>query len=174
MKILNLHGLNGSSENTNYRFLSEYFKGREDVEIISPQLDYATRDPYGVFGELLTAYDDVDLIVGNSFGGFFAYLLCGLYRKKTILINPCIPPARYIPKLSPGYAYTKELEEIWNKIGTCKIDNYVMLLGKDDEVLDTNITLDILNPKTEQFSMISGGHSLSGSEYENWFKEQLK
>lgn len=171
MKILNLHGLNGSSENTNYKFLSEYFKGRDDVEIISPQIDYANRDPYAIFGELVCS-GDINLVVGNSFGGFFAYLLGYFWTTKTILINPCIPPAKYIPTLAPGYKYTEELEEMWN---ACKNLNYsyTMLLGDSDDVIDIDITLDNLNPKPEQFSIISGGHSLSGQEYENWFKEQL-
>lgn len=172
MKILNLHGLNGSSENTNYRFLSEYFKGRDDVEIISPQLDYANCDPYWVYGHLLGNHN-VDIIVGNSFGGFFAYCLGAFWKKRTILVNPCIPPENYIPTLVPDYKYTKSLEEMWN---ACKDvnKNYTMLLGDSDTVLDISITLDSLNPKPEQFSIISGGHSLSGQEYENWFKEQLK
>ena len=38
--ILNLHGLNGSAHNTNYKLLSEiYYK---DI-IVSPQIDYAVQ-----------------------------------------------------------------------------------------------------------------------------------
>lgn len=175
MKILNLHGLNGSCHNTNYEFLSEYYKDT-DIQIISPQIDYISDSPYHILLEVLKICRNPSIIVGNSFGGFFAYVIGAtlpIVDLKTILINPCIPPHQYIGNLVSDYKYLSDLEEMWNTIKGMN-RNYKMLLGDSDKVLDINTTLNILNPSNENYSIISGGHSLKGEEYESWFKEQLK
>lgn len=172
MRILNLHGLNGSSNNTNYKFLSEYYKDRDDVEIISPQLDYANISPSTLLVDILTECPDPDIIVGNSFGGFFAYLIGAMTGVKTYLINPCIPPHKYIKNLVPDYLYSDLLEHLWNKFSIIHID-YEMLLGDNDNILDIQTTLNTLYAASSKSKIIAGGHSLSGKEYENWFKEKL-
>ena len=176
MKILNIHGLNGSSHNTNYNTLVEYFKDSDDVEIISPQIDYENVSPSVLLLNLIHECPKPDIIVGNSFGGFFAYIL-GLFfpKAKTILVNPCIPPYEYIPKLVSNYKYSEELKKLWevHEIYEVSEPKYSLLLGDADEVLDINVTLYFLSSKSK-FTIIPGGHSLKGEEYENWFKEQLK
>lgn len=172
MRILNLHGLNGSSKNTNYRFLAEYYKGRDDVEIISPQLDYSNISPSTILVDILTVCPDPTIIVGNSFGGFFAYLVGAMTGVKTFLINPCIPPHKYIKNLVPDYQYSDILEYIWNRFSIVNID-YEMLLGDNDNVLDIQTTLNTLYAANSKSKIIAGGHSLSGEEYEKWFKEKL-
>ena len=172
MKILNLHGLNGSSKNTNYRFLSEYFANKEDVEIVSPQLDYATHSPSTILAEIITACPNPDIIVGNSFGGFFAYIAAVYTGAKLLLINPCIPPHKYIKDLVPDYKYTDILKDLWNRYSNVHVQ-YDLLLGDNDTVLDIKTTLNNLKPENDRFKIISGGHSLSGAEYEKWFKEKL-
>ena len=171
MKILNLHGLNGSAHNTNYQFLSKYYSGREDVEIISPQIDYASCSPYEVINIL---YDNIfaDIVVGNSFGGFFAYVFSAISGQKALLINPCVPPHKYIGNLVPEYKYLDELTHIWEAVYKHKPSNYSLLLGDIDEVIDTITTLNTLND-CKDYTIISGGHSLKGEAYEKWFKEHL-
>lgn len=174
MKILNLHGLNGSAHNTNYEFLMKHFY-TEDVQIISPQIDYASDSPYRILLELIRICRNPHIIVGNSFGGFFAYVMGATLPTvdlKTILVNPCIPAHKYIGKLVPEYKYADDLEELWNTVKGMN-NNYKMLLGDSDEVLDINTTLNILKPSCNDYKIISGGHSLRGEEYESWFKEQL-
>jgi len=172
MKILNIHGLNGSCHNTNYNTIVKHYEDRDDVEIISPQIDYEANSPSEILLSLVKACSNPDIIVGNSFGGFFAYILGLLTNAKTLLVNPCIPPHEYIPNLVEDYKYTKGLERLWD---THKIHkpNYSLLLGDSDEVLDTNRTLNILASNSKNVKVIPGGHSLRGEEYENWFKENL-
>lgn len=170
MKILNIHGLNGSCHNTNYNTLVDYYSSRTDVEIISPQIDYEVTSPSEIILSIVKTCPNPDIVVGNSFGGFFAYILGLLTNAKTLLVNPCIPPHEYIPNLVSNYHYTDELERIWK---THKIHkpNYALLLGDSDEVLDINRTLNILGNKN--LRIIHGGHSLNGEEYKSWFKENL-
>lgn len=154
--ILNLHGLNGSAYNTNYKLL---LKNYAEDAIISPQIDYTITSPTDLL-DRLKIYEDVDFIVGNSFGGFYAYILSNIYNIPCLLVNPCIPPDKYIPSLVKGYAYTDELVHLTKKYITNPQPTY-MILGMDDEVL--------LPTHTEQFIQadklwkIRGGHSLSGN-----------
>jgi len=173
MKILNLHGLNGSSHNTNYNTLVEYFKDRDDVEIISPQIDYENISPSVLLLNLIHECTKPDIIVGNSFGGFFAYVYGAALGAKTLLVNPCIPPYEYIPELVSDYMFTDDLRSIWTRYSGTNF-NYSLLLGDSDEVLDIQKTLNTLNPSHNRITIINGGHSLSGEQYELWFKEQLK
>lgn len=116
--------------------------------------------------------DNYDIVVGNSFGGFFAYILGFQLDIKTILTNPCIPPANYIPKLVDNYKYENELVELWSRYNKTNIHCSV-LLGRSDEVLDTSVTLNNLNIFHTKVETISGGHSLKGDEYQKWFEGEL-
>lgn len=155
--ILNLHGLNGSAYNTNYKLLSEMYS--KDV-IISPQIDYAVTSPTKIV-ERLKKYKNVSYIVGNSFGGFFAYILSNIYNIPSLLVNPCIPPYRYIPSLVDGYAYTDELINLMEDYAFHPQPVY-MILGMDDTVLSPVYTEQLL--KVTEIWKINGGHSLSGNQ----------
>lgn len=172
MKILNLHGLNGSNKNTNFRILNQIYSDNSDVIIESPQIDYANASPREILAIIQNHSITFDIVVGNSFGGFFAYIVGSKCGAKTILTNPCIPPHKYIPKLVQDYKYTQELKQLWDRYG-CTNFNYSMILGDSDEIIDIQTTLNILNPANNKYSIISGGHSLSGEEYEYYFKEML-
>ena len=167
MRILNLHGLYGSPNNSNYEVISDFYKDRDDVSIISPKIHF-TRNPIDILNQLSQPHD---IIIGNSFGGFFAYILGEKYQSKTILTNPCIPAHLYISKLVPNYKYTEELHQLWDKYKNTNRNCHV-LLGNSDNVLDTSITLSNLRGDVD-ITMISGGHKLTGPEYETWIKEQL-
>lgn len=168
MKILNIHGLYGDSNNTNYKAIVNYYKGREDIEIISPQLDL-TDNPYSILTELGDAYD---LIVGNSFGGFFAYILGSRLKVPTLLTNPYIPPSIYIPNLVTGYKYTEELITLWDEYRRSNLKCSI-LLGDSDEVLDSSVTLNNLNIFHTKVKTIPGGHSLEGEDHQKWLEGEL-
>ena len=165
MRILNLHGLGGSFDNTNYRMIRN---ASPSAEIVSETIDYENISPKAIV-EKYCHYGDFDIVVGNSFGGFFAYIIGTRLKIKTILINPCVPPAEYIPKLVDGYKFTAELEELWN-IYQYKIVNCFVLIGRDDKVLDPDKTDRSLRANGVQISRISGGHSLISYDYEWWLE----
>lgn len=155
--ILNLHGLYGSAHNTNYRLLLKEYT--EDT-IISPQIDYATTSPTEIL-DRLKKYEYVDYIVGNSFGGFYAYILSNMCNIPCLLVNPCIPPDKYIPSLVEGYAYTDELFRLTKEYIINPQPTY-MILGMDDEVLSPTYTEQFI--QADKLWKIRGGHSLSGND----------
>lgn len=155
--VLNLHGLNGSSHNTNYTLLMELYS--EDY-VISPQIDYAVISPTEVLRRL-KEYKDIDYVVGNSFGGFYAYVLSNMLHIPCLLVNPCIPPDRYIPSLVEGYAFTEELADLMDRYSN-NLQPVYMILGMDDDILSPVYTEQIVN--VTKLWKIQGGHSLSGNQ----------
>lgn len=166
--ILNLHGLNGSSHNTTYALLMEIYS--ED-RIISPQMDYVMTSPIEIL-DRLKEYENIDYIVGNSFGGFYAYVLSNMRNVPCLLVNPCIPPDRYIPLLVEGYAYTDELIHLMSQYFNNSQEVY-MILGMEDDVLSPTYTEQIM--EVTKLWKINGGHSLSGNQqFYSVFKEGVK
>ena len=160
MKILNLHGLLGHSENFNYHVIKDNF----DCEIISPQIDY-TESPSSIFKKL---NDNYDLIVANSFGGFFGYVL-GL-GVPTILCNPCIPPYKYILNFINDYKYVDELKDYW-EIYKGQNKKVTLILGMNDDVIDPYLTLEELEgvvPYT-----VDEGHKLKSKTFESILKHEV-
>lgn len=160
MKILNLHGIYGKPYNTAYNTLKEHFDN-----ITTPAYAYENINPYDIIKEHIN--NKYDLIVGTSFGGFYASIIGTLTNTKVIGLNPAIPSHPYIPNLVKGYKYTNELIELFNKIN---FDNITAILGDNDDVIDTTITTKYI----KDFTYIKGGHRLSGEEFTNTFNNILK
>ena len=94
--IINIHGLYGTAENVNYKILSKLYSA---AGVYSPQIHFEDRSPNGIVDEL-NAVKDIDFIVGNSLGGFYAYVLSAKRNRPCLLVNPCIPPTKYPGQLS--------------------------------------------------------------------------
>lgn len=92
MKILNLHGFMGKSDNRTYAALCDLMP-KEDI--VSPSLDFMNEHPEKLFNKLaeIIRNENIDIVIGQSLGGFYALplaLTCGI---PCILTNPCFYPA---------------------------------------------------------------------------------
>ena len=132
MKILNIHGYQGSSENSAYSALNEL-----GCKIISPVIDYDNTETDKIFGflENIISEQKPDAVVGTSLGGFFAAVLSAEYNIPAILVNPCLMPFVTLPRF--GFdgdimPFVKKFSEL-HKIST---DNIYAITGKCDEVID--------------------------------------
>ena len=87
--ILNIHGYGGSAQNSAYTALLSL-----GCDVTSPQLDYDAVCPEKVLKTLreMAVTCHADTLIGTSFGGFFAALLCAELHLPTILVNPCLMP----------------------------------------------------------------------------------
>lgn len=88
-KVLILHELGGEPSQEK----AEVFEKR-GYEVVFPHIDYFKeweKDKCkSIFNRLLNISKDVDLIVGQSLGGYTAFLLSNILNINTILINPSL------------------------------------------------------------------------------------
>lgn len=88
--ILNIHGFRSCGANAKAAFLEETFPG---VKIVSPTLPLPPREALEVLEEVVKGSGEpLEMILGSSLGGFYAYVLCCRYRVPTVLINPAVVP----------------------------------------------------------------------------------
>lgn len=174
--ILNLHGMYGNCNNHNYRLLASKFG---ESSILSPQFEYQSMQVVDIILEcrrmVTSSLDSLQLIVGNSFGGFISSILAMEYSVPFILTNPCLRPDKSLESIVPGYV-TKNKDAINYYIDKLQnTDVFVqakIIFGKDDEVLDISDALNMIPDSAERY-IISGGHRLSSSEYEMLFNQLL-
>jgi hypothetical protein len=88
-KVLILHGLGGEPSKEK----SDIFEKR-GYEVIFPHIDYIqewNKDKCkSIFNYLIKISKNIDLIVGQSLGGYTGFLLSNILNVKTILINPAL------------------------------------------------------------------------------------
>ncbi len=88
--ILNIHGFRSCGENAKAAFLRELFPG---VRIVSPTLPFSPRNALEVLEkEIEGCGERLEMIVGSSLGGFYAYVLCCRHRVPAVLLNPAVVP----------------------------------------------------------------------------------
>lgn len=174
--VLNFHGLDGKPDNTIYRLLREvYFKD----QIYSPRL-YYTWESIGhlldrVYDEI-QGFNKIDFIVGNSMGGFVALYFAYIYQVPFILVNPCLRPDESLKSIEPEYA-EKNKEEFLEILETVRLEPEIfkkahVIFGDNDEVIDSSLAKEVLGSDAD-IKILSGGHQLSGDEFEKEFKKMV-
>ena len=84
LRILYLHGLDGSLSPEKKEVLEHYF------DVIAPQLDYRnTPDMYEKLNQLIQT-EKIEAIIGNSMGGCFTYYLSAVHNLPALVFNPAL------------------------------------------------------------------------------------
>ena len=124
-KVLYLHGLESGQGGPKVDYLAT------QGAVMAPKMDYTRK---GLFTEMVQLVEefDPDVIVGSSMGGYFGYMLAGLFKKKAVLFNPALHSRTFEPHV-PLFA-KKHIP-----------DEFVVVLGDEDTVIPPNKTLDYLN-----------------------------
>lgn len=155
MKILNIHGYKGSAQNSAYSALENL-----GCDVISPEIDYDVLTPKKTLEMLHRQIIDneVDIIVGTSLGGFYAAVLSAQLNLPVFLVNPCLMPFMYLPKLG----YIKDVKPYMTMFGELfklKKHNVSTVVGGQDEIIDTHeLTKSIL--QNSHYALIpEGKHS---------------
>ena len=112
-KIAFFHGLESPAVSDKTQYLNDNFKN-----VYAPPMDY--KDP-SLFTHVLAQVRsrNIDLLVGSSMGGYFAYCISTLTGIPTILFNPAITGRSIEPKVSFGKAPSL----------------HIVVLGKNDDVI---------------------------------------
>jgi len=124
MKILYLHGLDGSLSHDKRSALEKY------GQVIGPDINYrATPNTIIEIGELYRA-ENIDIVIGNSMGGLAAYYISLKYDTPCLIFNPALP-------------YTSVSQTIPGNPG--KRNQFLqVVLGRQDDVIRLNDNLKFL------------------------------
>lgn len=155
MKILCLHGYNGSAHNSAFQALTEC-----GYEVFAPQIEYDKELPKDVLCRLSAIYKEKDCnaVVGTSLGGFFAAQISVAESCPAVFINPCLLPFIYLPRLGYNSAEgVREFSEMFSDI--TKLDRRLIsaIVGSEDEIIDTPEYTRTMLENSRYFFIIPGG-----------------
>jgi hypothetical protein len=131
MHILYLHGLESPAGGEKVEYLRMLGHMVE-----SPEIDYTDEKTFNqlrTFIQFAEMEEPVDLIIGSSMGGYFAYELGKYYGIPVLLFNPALHSRPYEPVCKP--------------IDPALASSPLIFLGvgEHDDVIDYTKTLDILD-----------------------------
>jgi predicted esterase YcpF (UPF0227 family) len=114
MKVAFFHGLESSAVSDKTEYLTKTF-----TDVYAPEMDYTKS---GLFAEVLAEVKKrkIDLLIGSSMGGWFAYCISTLTGIPTLLFNPAVQGRSMEPNVMRGSTRT----------------NHTIVLGKRDNVID--------------------------------------
>jgi uncharacterized protein len=121
LNLLYLHGLNGSLSDEKRAVLNNYFN------IFAPTIDYVNTDVNQVIN-LITKNNRIDLVMGNSMGGYVGYHTSRRLNVPSLLFNPAIFYKSAEINFSPDNDYKLFKNQM------------VIVLGKKDNIIDCNHT----------------------------------
>lgn len=132
--ILYLHGYKGDSKST----IGNHIR---DISII-PDINYDNLfDAENTINNYITE-NNIQLLIGNSLGGFFANHFSEKYNIPCILINPCISiPSLDVMDIKKNTEHYTTLSTNDNSI------RKIILLGENDDLFDYKITKDFFHNK---------------------------
>lgn len=113
MKVAFFHGLDSAPVSEKTYALRETFD-----EIYDPAMDYKNPQMFEIVLKHLQE-NPVDLLIGSSMGGYFAYCLSTILGTRTLLFNPAV--------------HSKPLEPVVQLGG--KESNHLIVLGNNDTLI---------------------------------------
>lgn len=172
--IIYIHGFSSSANSTKGQILKDYFAGKEKV--LTPGLPEEPDKTIKVLEDLInSAKNEKVMLIGSSLGGFYALVLHSKYKNiSTVLINPALYPYEqlksYVGKninRSNGEEfewkeeYLVQLKKMNDNMNFKDDDKVMLLLAKDDELINYKETLEIMGNTGEIISFDDAGHQFS-------------
>ncbi|MCE1164490.1 MAG: esterase [Bacteroidetes bacterium] len=176
--ILYLHGFASSGSATKAGVLRGYVeKAVDDKNVITPDLPVEPDGAWKVITSIIEGSKEKKIVFGSSLGGFYALYASCKYGVPCVLINPAIIAHVALEdavgmhknfKTGEDFEFKNEylyqLEKMYNEIDFSGIEpkNTVLLLAKDDRLLNYKKTLMIINEKAGQVILEdNAGHEFS-------------
>ena len=140
-KILYLHGLESKQGGEKVGFLAG------QACVYAPAIDYRVEDLHGKIHNIIIKFKP-DLIIGSSMGGYVAHEFAKAFNLPAILLNPAIHSRSFEP----------DLDTFILGFDTKFIERQIVLLGKNDGVIDPEITKTMLGDD-KRFVIEEGEHA---------------
>ena len=157
MKILYIHGYNGSPYGEKFDMLRQCYP---DAEIVALQHDSVPANVFQMLDGIASGLDSRnDLIVGSSLGGFWANFFSLRYVVRAVLINPVVSPSM---KLGPlGCPFADDYEPFEKQDVALPRPPQIVLLAEDDDVLPYHEAFNHYSGVSEVRVLKAGGHRLN-------------
>ena len=93
--ILYFHGFKSSSDSGKAQEFKKFIENKtSQTKIIIPDLKDDFKEAYKQIESLIDKNSPNILYMGSSLGGYYALYFAQLYKSKSVLINPAIPPLK--------------------------------------------------------------------------------
>ena len=139
-KVLYLHGLESNQGGPKVEFLAG------ECAVYAPVIDYREENLHGKIHNIIMKFKP-DLIIGSSMGGYVAHEFAKAFNLPAILLNPALHSRSFEP----------DLDTFILGFDTKFIERQVVLLGKNDDIIDPEITKSILRDD-RRFVIEEGEH----------------
>lgn len=171
MKILYIHGFNGSPEGHSYSLLKKHLP--ESCSLIG--MDYNQNDCQIALTQIRETVqkESIDLIIGCSLGGFLTLLTEGVER---FVVNPCYLPSIELPKLKAQNGFPAASAEMiatyepfeyeWRHFPKNDKERIHCFIGNSDELFGEKYYYDIQDDLGRPPRMLYSSHHLSESAAE--------
>ena len=140
-KILYLHGLESKQGGEKVGFLAG------QACVYAPAMDYREEDLHGKVHNMIMKFKP-DLIIGSSMGGYVAHEFAQSFNLPAILLNPALHSRSFEP----------DLDTFILSFDTSFHERQIVLLGKNDRVIDPELTKTILGDD-KRFVIEEGEHA---------------
>lgn len=171
--ILYFHGFKSSSNSGKAQEFKSFVENHtSQTNIMIPDLDDDFKQASKQIKNLINEIEPNIFFMGSSLGGYYALYFAELYKTKSVLINPAIPPLNdfelHLGK-NENYATGNKFTISKNDISyirslhhkkILKPDNHLILLESEDEVLDYIETVSYFKGSTLDI-FYGGNHSYS-------------
>ena len=156
--ILYFHGFKSSSDSGKAQDFRKFIENQtSQTKILIPDLEDSFQEANKQIEDLISENAPNILFMGSSLGGYYAFYFAQLYKTKSVLINPAIPPL-------------KDFE-----IHLGKNENYAtgnkFTISKDDISYVRSLHhKKILEPKNNLILLESGDEILNYAESSSYFR----
>lgn len=152
-KILNIHGFDSHGENSKKAWLEKEFP---DYEIISPTLPPVPKRAEEILSATINENSKIEMILGSSLGGFYAWYFGQIYDTPSVLLNPALNAFYDLrprlgngvnPKTGQTYHFSDEdlnhLAKMFARVYPVDYPYFKIFLSNRDEVLSFHYLNDV-------------------------------
>ena len=179
--ILYFHGFKSSSDSGKAQEFKKFIENKtSQTKIIIPDLKDDFKEAHKQIESIIDKNSPNILYMGSSLGGYYALYFAQLYKSKSVLINPAIPPLKdfeiHLGK-NENYATGNKFTISKNDISYIRSlhhkkilepSNHLILLESGDEILDYVETISYF--KESFIDVFYGGNHSYTSLKENFIK----